>query len=318
MSLFILQRFFQALIVLVLVTCIVFFGLRLLPGDPILMIINSQSYQAMDEKEIAIMRHEAGLDKPLIVQYGDWMNGVLHGDMGRSILSKVEVKDEIARRIPITLYLGFLALALGIIIGIPAGVICAVRRASWLDNVITVLSNIGITVPVFLLGFFLVYIFGVKLAWLPIMGFTSPFEDFWLNLKQIIMPVLCLSIFPIGGIARQTRSSMLEVMHQDYIRTAWAKGLREQWVVARHALKNGLIPVVTMLGMELSQVIGGSVIVETIFVIPGMGLLLVSSVTNHDYPYVQAVTIIVAVAVVVLNFLTELAYGWFDPRIRYK
>ncbi|MBN1189087.1 MAG: ABC transporter permease [Dehalococcoidales bacterium] len=317
MSTYIIRRFIQSVIVLILVSLIVFTAMRLLPGDPILMLITREASQEFTIQQLEDLRHQYGLDKPIIVQYFDWLGGVVRGDLGYSILSKAPVTREIMRRVPITLHLGLLAFILGIVIGVPAGVICAVRRGKWVDTLVTIFANVGITIPVFWLGIILMYAFGLHFKWLPVMGYTSPFQDFWLNLKQIIMPVICLAVFPVAGIARQTRTSMLEVMQQDYIRTAWAKGLRERVIVVKHALKNGLIPVVTLSGMALSQIIGGSVLVETVFVIPGMGLLAISSVTSQDYPYVQAIIFIIAIAVLLVNFIVDISYGWLDPRIRY-
>lgn len=210
-----------------------------------------------------------------------------------------------------------LAFIIGNLIGIPMGIIAAVRRGKLTDTIVTVLANLGMTVPSFWLGFLLVYLFGLQLSWLPTMGYTSPAEDFWLNCKQLIMPVICLVVFPISGTARQIRSSMIEVMHQDYIRTAWSKGLREQVVVTKHALKNGIMPIITLAGMHLSMIVGGSVLIETVFNIPGMGYLLVSSVSNQDYPYVQGITMIIAVSIVLINIAVDIIYGYVDPRVHY-
>jgi peptide/nickel transport system permease protein len=291
--------------------------MRLLPGDPIRMIITASNTESFTEEQITQVRHEYGLDRPMFIQYFDWVGGFLRGDMGDSILQKVPVSDEVVRRIPITFHLGILAFIIGLLIGIPVGIIGAVRRATWLDTLVTTLSNLGITVPIFWLGILLMYLFGLYLNWLPVMGYTSPFTDFWLSTKQLIMPVFCLAVFPIASTARQTRSSMLDVMHQDYIRTAWAKGVKEQAVIMRHALKNGLIPIVTLAGMGVPMIVGGTVLIETVFNIPGMGRLAVTSVLNQDYPYVQGIVIIVSAAVLVVNLIVELVYGWLDPRIRY-
>jgi peptide/nickel transport system permease protein len=241
---------------------------------------------------------------------------VLHGDLGRSIRYNASVTSEIIRRLPITLHLGLLAFVLGFVIGIPAGVICALRRGGWLDTVVTVLSNLGITVPVFWLGILLIYVFSMYFRWLPTYGYTSPFEDFWLSTKQLIMPVVCLALFPIAATARQTRSSMLEVMRQDYIRTAWSKGLQERMVIMKHALKNGLIPVITFSGLGLGGIIGGSVLIESVFAIPGMGRLTIASVQNHDYAITQGVTLIIAAGIIFVNLLVDISYAWIDPRIR--
>ena len=239
------------------------------------------------------------------------------GKLGRSILNKVPVTQEILRRLPITLHIGLTAFVIGILIGIPAGIISAVRRGTWLDTITVTFANLGITLPNFWLGFMLIYLFGLYLGWLPVQGYTSPFTDFTMCLKQIIMPVICLAIFPTAGIMRQTRSSMLDVMREDYIRTAWAKGLKEELVIVRHGLKNGLITVVTMAGVQLAMIIGGSVIVETVFNIPGMGRLAVSAVLNQDYPYVQGIILIVAAVVTIVNLVVDITYGWLDPRVKY-
>lgn len=314
---YIIHRIIFAVLILILVTVIVFFAMRLLPGDPILMLVTSTQQQEYNEEQIAQLRHEFGLDRPMIVQYFDWIGGVLRGDLGISILNRLPVSEEILRRLPVSLHVGGLAFIIGHVIGIPAGIISAVRRGKWLDNVITTLANLGITVPNFWLGILLMYAFGLYLRWLPIMGYTSPFDDFWLSTRQLIMPVACLTLFPIAGSARQARSSMLEVMRQDYIRTAWAKGLAERVIIIRHALKNGFIPIITLAGMGIAHVIGGAVFIETIFNIPGIGRLAVSSVISQDYPYVQAVTLLVATIVVLVNLAVDIAYGWLDPRIRY-
>jgi peptide/nickel transport system permease protein len=315
---FIIRRIILALIVLVIVTLIIFMAMRILPGDPIYMIMTRGDMDKVTMEQIDEIRHELGLDRSLIVQYGSWFSGVLRGDLGMSIIQRQPVMKEIVRRVPITLNLSILALLVAVIIGIPAGAICALRRGTWVDTVVTILANTGITIPVFWLGVMLIYIFSLQLNWLPVQGYTSPLVDLGKNIRQIIMPVFCLSIFAIASITRQTRSSMLEVMRQDYIRTAWSKGLRERSVVTRHALKNGLIPVVTLLGMSLSHIIGGSVLIETVYNIPGMGRMAVNAVFSHDYPVVQGFILLIAMTVLTVNLIVDLSYGWLDPRIRYS
>jgi peptide/nickel transport system permease protein len=218
--------------------------------------------------------------------------------------------------LPVTVYLGLLALILSILAGIPAGIISAVRRGKIIDSIITVIANIGMAVPIFWLGILGIYLFAYKLGWLPVMGYTSPFENFWLSIKQAIMPVICLTVVPLATITRQTRSSMLEVIHQDYIRTARSKGLMEKAVIVKHALKNAIIPVVTLLGLQARYLVGGSILVETIFNIPGMGRLMVSSVFDRDIPVVQGCIIIIAIAIILANLIIDLSYGYLDPRIR--
>jgi peptide/nickel transport system permease protein len=296
----------------------VFLAMRLLPGDPIMMLVSESESRELTEQQIALLKQQYGMDKPMVVQYFNWLGGIFHGDLGQSIMYRAPVASEILRRIPITMYLGIIAFIIGVIIGISAGILCAIRRGRFIDTLVTTLSNIGITVPAFWLGLMMIYLFGLYLHWLPVQGYTSPFSDFWKNIKQMIMPVICLALFPIASNSRQTRSSMLEVMSQDYIRTAWSKGLRERIIITRHALKNGLIPVITMSAMGLSMIIGGSVVIETVFNIPGMGRLAVTAITNHDYPFVQGIVLIIATFIMVVNLVVDLAYGWLDPRIRFS
>ena len=314
---YILRRLIQSVFVIVMVTIFVFLIMRILPGDPIYMLYSPDSVQLLTDEDIARIKHEAGLDRPLVVQYFDWMKGVIHGDLGVSILYKSSVSKDIAKRLPVTLYLGSVSFVLSLIIAIPIGVIAAVRRATWLDTILTSLANLGVTIPIFWLGIMLVYLFAIKLCWLPVMGYTSPFEDFSLSMKQLVMPVICMSIWPLAGNVRLVRSTMLEVLGQDYIRTAWAKGLKEPTIVLKHALKNGIIPVITMAGLWVSTIIGGAVLIEQVFNIPGMGRLAVDAIFTHDYAYVQGIALIITISVVVTNLLVDISYGWLDPRIRY-
>jgi peptide/nickel transport system permease protein len=308
----------QAIIVFFLVLIGIFFAMRLLPGDPIMMVVSKQMASTATEADIEKLRHEYGLDKPLLVQFFNWLGGVFRGDLGVSITNGRDVLDDIMRRLPVTLHLGLLAMLISFFFGIILGTISAVRRGTWIDTVVTSFANIGITIPVFWLGVVLMYIFALKLGWLPVFGYTSPFTNFLENTRQIIMPVFCLSVTSVAVIARQARSSMLEVLHQDYIRTAWSKGLIERSVVIRHALKNGLIPVIVLAGLGLSGIIGGSVLIETVFNIPGMGRLAVTAMLNQDYPVVQGVVLFFAAMVLLTNLVVDLAYGWLDPRIKYQ
>jgi peptide/nickel transport system permease protein len=291
--------------------------MRMLPGDPIYMIMTSGQMSNVTEEQIQTIRKEFGLDKPILFQYINWIGGVFRGDFGTSISQRRSPLQMIGQGVPVTLNLSLVAFVISLIIGIPAGAICAIRRGTWIDTVVTVLANIGITIPIFWLGEMLIYAFALHFHWLPVQGYTSPFTDLVKNLRQITMPVLCLSIFPIASITRQTRSSMLEVLRQDYVRTAWSKGLRERSIVIKHALKNGLIPVVTLSGVGLTIILGGSVLIETVFNIQGVGQMLVNAVFAHDYPVVQGFILFIAVAVLFVNLLVDLSYGWLDPRIRY-
>ena len=319
MTAYIIRRLLIGVIVLILVTLIVFFAMRLLPGDPLAIFLGQQAGTGiMTLEQLEILRHEYGLDKPIIVQYFDWLGGVLRGDLGTSIYYREDVGKLMAQRFPITLHLGLLAFVLANVLGIIMGLFAAIRRATWVDTLVTSLANIGITIPVFWLGILMVYLFGLKLRWIiPFVGYTSPFDDFWQSTKQLIMPVTCLAITGLAFTARQMRSAMLEVIRQDYIRTAWSKGLRERVVVMKHALKNSLIPVITLMGIGLGMVFGGSVLVETVFAIPGIGRLLVSSVFAQDYQVVQSGTLVLALIVILANLIVDISYAWLDPRIRY-
>jgi peptide/nickel transport system permease protein len=318
MQTFIIRRLLQIVLVLLIVTILVFLMVRLLPGDPILMYMTQQNMEILSQEQIDVIRHDLGLDRSLAVQYVDWLSHALRGDLGLSIINRGDVAAEIIRRMPISMYLAGIAFIISIIVGIPLGVVSAVRRGTWLDSFLTSVGNLGITIPTFWLGILLIYFFGMKLDWLPIFGWTSPFDDLAMNIKQSILPVTCLTVAPIATAIRMTRSSMLEVMRQDYIRTAWSKGLKEQSIILGHALKNGLIPVITMKGMSLAHIVGGSVIIETVFSIPGMGRLAVEGLFSQDYMVVQGVMIVTGSVVLLVNLLVDLSYGWLDPRIRYS
>jgi peptide/nickel transport system permease protein len=317
MATYIIRRILQMILVLLIITVIVFLLVRLLPGDPILLYLSSSSVREITQEQIDVMKHDFGLDKSLWVQYFDWLGNVITGDLGNSIIHRGKVTDDVKQRLPITLHIGILAFIASIIIGIPLGVISAVRRGSWMDNVLTSLGNLGVCVPIFWLGILLIYLFGLKLQLLPVFGYTSPFEDFWLNTKEIILPTFCIAAPGIASAVRLTRSSMLEVLQQDYIRTAWSKGLRERIVIIRHALKNGLIPVITLKGMTMANIVGGSVLIETVFSIPGMGRLMVEAIFSHDYMMIQGAILIVGLFLLTVNLLIDLSYGWLDPRVRY-
>jgi peptide/nickel transport system permease protein len=318
MTTYIIRRILQAVIVLLIVTLIVFFVIRLLPGDPLIIYVaQTANLQAMPPEMIDELRVRYGLDKPIMMQYVNWIGDLFRGDFGESIYYHEDVSQLLLERFPVTLHIGILSLIVGAVLGILAGIITAVRRGKLIDKILTPLTYVGITIPIFFLGILMIYVFGVKLGWLPISGYTSPFEDFWLNTRQLVMPVICMSFFSIAANARQMRSSMLEVISQDYIRTAWSKGLTERSIIFKHAIKNSLIPVITLVGIGVGILFSGSVLVETIFAIPGVGRLFVSSIFGQDYLVVQAITLVIAVAILVVNLLVDMSYGWLDPRIRY-
>jgi peptide/nickel transport system permease protein len=317
MGAYIVRRLIQAIFTLLLVTIGVFLAMRILPGDPLYMLYSRDKVQTFTDEQIARIKHEAGLDRPLIVQYFNWMKDTLHGDLGTSVLYQTSVSKDIATRLPRTFYIGILAFIIAIVFGVPIGIITAIRRATWMDTLLTALANLGVTMPVFWLGIMLIWVLAIKLNLLPVMGYTSPFEDFWLSTRQLIMPVLCMTIWPFSGNVRLVRSTMLEVLRQDYIRTAWSKGLTERAVIIGHALKNSLIPVVTMAGVWISSIVGAAVLIEQVFNIPGLGRLAVDSIFARDYAYVQGITLVIGIIIILTNLLVDISYGWLDPRIRY-
>jgi len=311
---FIVRRLIQAVIVIFLVTIISFLLLHIIPGDPVIRVLGMHASQA----QVAQLRHELGLDMPIYMQYGNWILNLFHGDFGKSFIYHEDVAKLILERFPVTFYLTFLALTISTIIGIMAGVISGVKRGTFIDSFITLFANIGVAVPTFWLGLLGIYLFGLQLGWLPVEGWTSPLDDFWQSTRQVIMPVAALAVPNIAIVARQTRSSMLETIHQDYIRTATSKGLAQNVVFYKHALRNALIPVVTLLGVTVAFLIGGEVLTETVFNIPGIGRLLVRAALDNDYLIVQGIILIVGVIVVFTNLFVDITYGWIDPRIRYR
>jgi peptide/nickel transport system permease protein len=318
MARYILLRLLHGVIVIIIVSILVFLMMRLLPGDPVLLYLDKAAIVNADPATLAHLRAEFGLDKPLVAQYFFWINNIFHGDLGVSIFTKLSIASIVKQRFPITAYLGILALLLSSLVAITAGIICALKRGSWLDTLVTALTNLGVSAPIFWLGILLIYLLGVYLKWLPIYGYTSPFTDLWLSIKQVIMPVICLSVVSISFITRQTRSSILEIVRNDYVRTAWAKGLEERAIVTRHVLRNSLIPIATLVGLQVSSIISGSVLVESVFNIPGVGRMMVDALFSHDYPIVQGGALLIASFVVLINILVDVSYGWLDPRIRYR
>lgn len=311
---YIIRRLVLTVVVLFIVSFISFSLLHIMPGDPVAAMLGTEA----GPEEIEALRHELWLDRPFLVQYGHWLSNALQGDLGESIIYHDPVIKIFAERLPITLYLSFLGLLLSTFLGIGAGIICAIRRGSLIDQMVSLAANFGIAVPIFWLGLLGIYLFGYTLQWLPIQGWTSPFDDFLTSSKQTLMPMILMAVPGISIIARQTRSSMLEVIRQDYIRTAWSKGLGERQVVFKHALKNALIPIVTLLGIQVRILVGGSVLVESVFNIPGMGRLLVNGAYNKDFLVVQAGVLLIGTAVSLANLLADISHGWLDPKARYE
>jgi peptide/nickel transport system permease protein len=317
MTTYIVRRLLIGVIILLLVTILIFLAMRLLPGDPLIIFISQSQVEMYSLERLAELRQEYGLDKSLPMQYFNWLGSILRGDMGKSIVLGQDVGYLVSSRLPVTIYFGVMSFIVSSFLGVIFGVICALRRGKWIDSVVTVLANIGITVPTFWIGILLMYLFSLTLHWLPTSGYVSPTESFGQSLRAAIMPVICLSLFFIASLTRQTRSAMLEVINQDYIRTAWSKGLPEWLIIFRHTIKNAMIPVITILGLQVGLVFGGSVLIETVFNIPGMGRLMAESLFSHDYQIVQGGTLVIATVVVLANLIVDISYGWFDPRIRY-
>jgi len=307
-------RMLQMIPVLLLVSMISFALLFLLPGDPALLILGDQ--QASNQQAYEALRAELGLDKPIPIQYLNWLGKTIHGDLGISTRDRQPVLDGIGQRLPVTLQLAALAMLLALAIALPAGVISAVRPNSWWDRVFSVLALTGVAIPNFWLGILLIYGLALFAKLLPPSGFVPFADDPGENLRHLVLPALTLGLGLAAVLMRQTRSSMLEVLQQDYVVTARAKGLRARQVVLRHALKNALIPVITIIGLQIGLLFGGAVLTESIFSIPGIGRWSVDSILQRDFPVVQAVCLILALGVLSVNLLTDVVYAFVDPRIR--
>lgn len=315
---YIVRRLLHALIVILFVSFAVFLLLRALPGDPIRMLVAQNTLQEYTPEMIEALRREKGLDKPLLVQYVKWLGDMVSGDFGISIMHNFEIWPELKNRVVVSLLLGFSAFVIGFVVGPILGIVSAIRRGKFIDNLVTAFANAGITAPTFWIAILLLYLVSMKLGLLPLYGYTLPWENFGMSVKQSILPVVVTALMPIAMAARQTRSSVLEVLGEDYIRTAWAKGLNERKVLIKHVVKNSLLPVVTLMGQMLRMIIGGSVVVERIFVIPGMGKFMIDSLLGRDYTVVQAVVVIMTAVVVLSSLLVDLLYVWIDPRIQYE
>jgi len=315
---YIARRLLQAVPVLLLITFLVFSLELLLPGDPVTALIGTSGGQSLTKEQIAIYRKEFHLDDPIPVQYAIWLNHVLHGDLGKSIKSQRPITTEIRARIPVTLQLGLAALFLAIVVSFPLGIVAAIYRNSLLDRAITVFSIAGVSVPNFFLGILLIILFGVKLKWLPPSGFTQITSNPGKAIKLLIMPAFVLSAGGIGGLTRFIRSSLLEVLRTDYIRTARAKGLAGTQVVWLHALKNAMLPVATIIGLQIGFLLAGAVIVEQVFAIPGIGRFAIAGFSDKDFPVVQGFVLLVGTCVLMASLLTDLTYAFLDPRIRFR
>ncbi len=309
---FIVKRLITSFIVIVLVTIFAFSLMHILPGDPARLVLGAEAAQ----EDVDALRTELNLDKPIVTQYFLWIKGILHGDLGKSIMYQRPVADIMRERVPRTLAIGLPSLVLSVFFGVIFGVISAVKRGSLADKAITLASTIGMGTPAFWLGILGIYLFAMKLKLLPIQGFVAPSDDLSGYLRHALLPILCLSVALIASISRQTRSNMLEVINQDYIRTARANGIAESSVIYRHALKNSLIPIITIAGLQVRVVIGGSLIIEQVFNIVGIGMLLNAAISNKDYLIVQGCVLIISIVTVLCNLVVDILYGVVDPRVR--
>ncbi len=314
---YIIRRLLLLVPIMLGISFLTFAMFRIIPGDAAIV----QCGFGCNDQVVEELRHDLGLDRPWYVQYGDWVWGVVQGDFGESITeSGLSVTTDLKRRLPITAEILIMSIILSLVLGIPPGVLSAIRPGTPIDFIARIVSVLGLSVPNFWLGI-LIITFGLSwFGWTPPQfgrGYVPFFDDPWVNLQQFFFPSLVLAAGIAAGIMRLTRSSMLEVLRNDYIRTAWSKGLRERTVVIRHALKNALIPVVTVVGLSIGTLIGGTVLVETVFALNGVGFWVVSSVIRRDIFVVMSLTLIFAITYVLANLIVDLLYAWLDPRIRY-
>lgn len=313
MAKYIIKRFIGMVLVMVIVASLVFLMVNAMPGDPVFLVAGTNE---IDQEAYDIIYHELGLDKPVYVRFFEWLTNAVQGDFGKSYYYHKPVMDVLGQRIVVTLYLALVSTVISFPVGIFFGTIAAVKRGKKADTIITTTANILGCIPVFFLGVILLYLFAMKLRWLPTMGFSWPWDGgLGKHIKHMIMPLFCMSIGGAAMIARQTRSAMLEVIRQDFVRTARSKGLRESKVISIHVLKNGLIPVVTMFGFRLAYMVGGSIFVESVFGIPGMGSLILACITSHDIPMIQAIVFVTALCTSIAFIVTDLLYVIVDPRI---
>jgi len=306
------RRVGQSIIVIFIVTMIVFLLMKLVPGDPIINFLGSNA----SEEQIVYYTKLFGFDQPVLIQYGKWIAGLFHGQMGRSVALQKDISQIIFQRLNITLSIVIPAFIFAVVLGVILGIVAAKHRGTAVDTVISFFSNIGMSMPMFWFGMVLIMIFALKLHLLPTSGFVTIQEGFGKWISHIILPMIVLAMNPLAQFTRQTRSSMLEVIRQDYVTTARAKGLSEKEITVKHQLRNALIPIITVMGVSLGGMIGGTVLVESIFVIPGLGNLMITSIKGRDFLVVVDGVLIIAIAVAICNLIVDILYGIIDPRIR--
>ena len=300
-----------------LVTIIVFVVMRLVPGDPALSILEEEGGGSYTQEDLQRLRAKLGTDRPMFIQYLGWLGGVVSGDFGNSYWFRSPVMDELKERLPITVELAVFAIVLAMLVAVPLGVVSAIKPNGVLDYTARFITLTGISMPTFFIAI-LMMVFLVRLfGWLPPLGYEDLWRDPLTNLQQMIFPALALAFYDMAFIGRVTRSSMMEILREDYMRTARSKGLAESVVLIRHGIKNAFLPVLTMSGWVFARLLGGTVIIETIFLVPGVGRILIEGIQHRDYIMIQAIIVMVALTIVTVNLMVDLLYGWLDPRIRY-
>lgn len=309
---FTVKKVALAVLTIFAISIFAFLIVHLLPGDPVRTMLGAEA----DEAAVQTMRQQLNLDKPLVQQYWIWIQNIAQGDFGRSLVLNLDIGDLISQRLPVTLSLTVPAMVISIILGIVIGIVCATHRGSFVDQLLTVLMTTMNGIPVFWIGIMLMYLFGVHLKWLPLMGYVSPSENFTEYLSHAALPVFIMCFGPMSSIARQVRTNMLDVINQDYIRTAKAYGLSTFQIRYKYALKNALIPVITLIALQVRSIVGGSLLAEQVFSIAGISRLITMSVMNNDFLVVQALVLVISVFVVFANLILDIAYGLIDPRIR--
>ena len=308
-----LRRISATVPVILVVAFFVFSLLYLAPGDPAAVIAGDSA----TPEQVAALREKLGLEKPVVTQFAIWLGGVLRGDLGESYFFRKPVAELIAQRLEPTLALGLAALSIAVSVAVPLGVVAAFRQGTWIDRAVMGLSVAGFSMPVFVLGYLLVWIFSVQLEWLPVQGYARIADGLGPFLERLLLPAVTLALVYVALVARITRTSVLEVLNEDYVRTARAKGLRERDVLTRHALRNAAVPILTVVGIGLAVLIGGAVVTESVFAIPGLGRLTVEAVLSRDFPVIQALILLFATGYVFVNLAIDIGYAVLDPRIRY-
>jgi peptide/nickel transport system permease protein len=315
MSAYIVRRVISMIPVLLIVSIIAFGLLYVLPGDPAVAILGDN---AGNQQTYLALRRDLGLDQPLHAQYLNWLGRVVQGDLGRSIRTNESVATVLMQRVPISMYLGAAGLLVGLGLGLSVAIVSALRPGSRIDSLGTLLAMGGVAIPSFWQALLLVYVFAVVLRWVPPSGFTSPWVDPFLSAKMLVLPAIVLGTHSAAVIMRQGRSALMEVLEQDYVTTARAKGLGDRSVVANHALKNAMIPIITVIGLQVGTLVSGAAITETVFAIPGVGRAAVDAIFFRDYPVLQGAVLLLTLGVLIANLLTDVTYAYLDPRIRYR